>query len=71
MVHTTPIEKGILHESWHVFIRGMCLYCGWHCDDCPVGVATCKCPPTADEVIILADRRLKEESTGITDSWRD
>jgi hypothetical protein len=31
------------HRSWHEFGRGMCLYCGWYCIDCPKGVATCKC----------------------------
>lgn len=43
MVWTTPPDKADMHKSWHSFEKGLCLYCGWYCADCPVGVATCKC----------------------------
>ena len=68
MVRTTQFEKTPLHETWHRFFRGGCFYCGYHCDDCPVDVATCKCKPgvTKEE---LADMRLKQENLGIEDSW--
>lgn len=68
MVWTTPQSKKDEHKSWHVFVRGLCLYCGWHCDDCPIGVATCKCTGPATEV---ADRRLLEENRKITSDWMD
>lgn len=42
-VRTTPPERADAHRSWHEFERGWCLWCGWHCADCPKDVATCKC----------------------------
>jgi len=66
MTLTTPANKASEHKSWHVFRRGGCLYCGWHCDDCPNDVATCKCTFTKEE---RADEILKLENSGITDSW--
>jgi len=66
MVWTTPISRKNEHQSWHVFRRGGCLYCGYHCDDCPIGVATCKCTP-----ISIADKILAQENAGITSNWRD
>lgn len=43
MTRTTPIERSGEHQFWHRFERGLCLYCGWYCYDCPNDVATCKC----------------------------
>lgn len=44
MVWTTPVERKNEHKKWHnSWIRGGCLNCGWYCEDCPIGVATCKC----------------------------
>lgn len=75
MVRTTPIEKSDQHKDWHVFIpSGLCLYCGWHCDDCPLDVATCKCVSVVkkdDTPEARADKLLKAENSGITDSWQD
>lgn len=62
MVFTTPHDKADKHKSWHRFARGGCAYCGWHCEDCPKGVATCKCVQRADGL-------LKQENSGISDSW--
>lgn len=67
MVMTTPKDKSDEHKSWHKFDRGMCLYCGWYCINCPVGVATCKCSPPEKR----ADRILEEENSGRSDSWRE
>ena len=36
-----------VHLSWHRLRKGMCLTCGYHCIDCPKGVASCKCTPKA------------------------
>lgn len=66
MVMSNDLSK---HKSWHVFRRGGCLYCGWHCDDCPIDVATCKCKPVITEED--ADQILKEENMGLTDYWRE
>ena len=71
MVHTTPIHRRIEHQVWHRFEKGMCSVCGWHCIDCPKGVATCKCKPSKEELEKLADIRLQEENNGLTDSWSD
>jgi hypothetical protein len=68
MVWTTPLAAADKHKSWHVFRRGGCGNCGWHCDDCPMDVATCKCKTDKE---ILADKRLNEENSGLTDNWRD
>lgn len=65
MVRTTPSEKSNLHLSWHIFQKGLCLYCGYYCDDCPNDVVTCKCPP----IVKKADVRLAQETSGETDSW--
>ncbi len=44
MVWTTPVERKDEHKKWHSdWLRGGCGYCGYYCNDCPVGVATCKC----------------------------
>lgn len=43
MVCTTPPNRASEHKTWHRFERGLCLYCGWYCADCPNDVATCKC----------------------------
>lgn len=67
MVHTVPITRVGEHKSWHTFEKGMCMYCGWYCIDCPEGVTTCKC--VAENSEELADTVLKLESTGISDSW--
>jgi hypothetical protein len=70
MVWTTPSIKADQHESWHVFRRGGCGYCGWHCDDCPNDVATCKCKASKEETAEKrADELLNLENRGITDSW--
>jgi hypothetical protein len=70
MVKVTPTHRTLEHKFWHEFDRGMCLNCGWHCRDCPVGVATCKCKPvlTKEE---LADLRLKEATLDDMDKWND
>lgn len=68
MAWTTPVERSSEHKSWHTFLRGMCPHCDWHCDDCPAGVATCKCNFSKEA---LADQRMREELLGITDSWKD
>lgn len=44
MTWTTPASRKSEHRQWHRFIKGGCAYCGWGCEDCPEGVATCKCP---------------------------
>ena len=70
MVRTTPVHRSLVHQSWHVFQRGLCAYCGWYCDDCPNDVATCKCKSslTKEE---LADMRLKQAALDHDDSWRE
>lgn len=51
MVWTTPEARSSEHKKYHKFSRGGCLYCGWHCIDCPNDVATCKCIPKGFEPI--------------------
>lgn len=44
MTFTTPKTRASEHKTWHSFRKGGgCMYCGFGCDDCPLGVATCKC----------------------------
>jgi hypothetical protein len=38
------------HPYWHRFTKGMCLYCGYYCIDCPKGVAACKCTPKTKHI---------------------
>lgn len=64
---TTPVERSDDHKSWHHFMRGGCHGCGYNCDDCPKGVATCKC----DGSVSRANYRLAQENLGLTDSWSD
>lgn len=33
------------HKRHHRYEGGGCGYCGFHCIDCPPGVAVCKCTP--------------------------
>jgi hypothetical protein len=63
---TTPVNLSDKHKSWHKFMRGLCAYCGWHCDDCPIGVATCRCDGSQER----ADYRLEQENSGTTDDWK-
>lgn len=82
---TTPNDRSDEHEFWHRFEKGICLWCGWYCIDCPIGVATCKCESeeqreeefkkVVDEFDSKhiderkADFFLMLENRGITDSW--
>jgi len=68
MTWTTPLDRSNEHKSWHVFTRGGCSACGWHCDDCPIGVATCKCKISKEA---RADELLKKETIGLTNYWSD
>jgi hypothetical protein len=68
MVWTTPPNRANEHKSWHQFVRGGCLWCHYGCDDCPNGVATCKCKVSKEE---RADELLNKENIGITNSWRE
>jgi hypothetical protein len=67
MVSTSPASRSFEHKSWHKFEKGLCLYCGWHCEDCPKDVATCKCKPVITEK--HADALLATENSGVEDSW--
>jgi hypothetical protein len=69
---TTPRDRTDEYKHWHKFLKGMCLYCGWFCIDCPKDVATCKCnPPKAMSQEERADQLLRLENSGITDSWSE
>jgi hypothetical protein len=64
----TPIARSDEHKSTHHFTRtGLCLYCGWSCDECnDLKIATCKC----DGSQARADYRLEQENSGTTDDWK-
>jgi hypothetical protein len=64
---TTSVEKSSEHRTWHKFRRGGCDDCGWHCEGCSKGVATCKC----DGSIARADYLLMKETIGLTNYWSD
>lgn len=52
---TESIEN--IHKYWHRYQKGMCLYCGYHCIDCPNDVASCKCTPKREHVFTDECRR--------------
>jgi hypothetical protein len=63
MVMTTPISRASEHQSWHRFVKGLCLYCGWYCEDCPVSITTCKCEPKVN-VGMLSIKDIEDDNTG-------
>jgi len=43
MLKITKRMRDAGHRNWHEWQRGGCMWCGFHCSDCPIGIAMCKC----------------------------